>query len=552
MGDDRVHDGESAIRALSLLIATSDDPFVLTDLDGTVLHANAPALEFPHLAHVVRQQMPRIVSRSPGTRWRGEVSVDDGSMQRTFDVQVVCTEDSLAIHARDISSSVRLHHQLAHLASHDALTDLPNRAHLFRRLTDAIERSRTRHESLTILYVDIDDLKNVNDTLGHECGDVVIGAVARRLVSATRPGDLVARIGGDEFIVLCEGVADVDSAADMAERIRRATSGRVDQPGCDIDAEVSIGVVMYRGLDAVPTPDETADSLLRDADKAMYQAKVRGKARCEIYTEDMRAAERLRAELVADLEHAIERSELFVLHQPIVSPHTHAVVAAEALVRWNHRQLGVLQPTTFVDLADETSMGPAMGTWVVSRAVKDLREWMDEGRVDGRFAVHTNVSRRQVVDPTFVDTVLTAMSDASVRPSQLVLEFGEALVLHDDGRAVRALQSLRRRGVRLSLDDFGSGTSSLAILRTCPVDFVKLDGSLTRGLGEGDDDEPIVRSMIQLAHGFDASVIAESVTTPLQVERLITLGCDLVQGFHIGDPVPAENFATGTATVFPK
>jgi EAL domain-containing protein (putative c-di-GMP-specific phosphodiesterase class I) len=251
-----------------------------------------------------------------------------------------------------------------------------------------------------------------------------------------------------------------------------------------------------------------------------------------------------------DLERAVERDELFLVHQPIVSPHAQHIVAAEALVRWHHPELGVLQPASFIGLAQESPIGAAMGRWVIERATGDLRRWMDQGRVDGHFVIHVNVSRPQLVEHDFVESTMKSLAAMSLRTSQLVLEFDESLILNDDGRALRALQSIRRQGVRLSLDDFGAGTSSLTILRTCPVDFVKLDGSLVRGLGEVDTDEPIVRSMIQLAHGFDACVIAESVTTPIQVDRLVSLGCDLVEGFHIGEPVDAAEFATGTATVF--
>jgi diguanylate cyclase (GGDEF)-like protein len=551
----RDDESQQAIRTLSELIASSDDPFLLTDIDGTILHANRAARDHHQLPQIVRQQMPRFALSSPGAHWRGEVAVDNGDSVHTFDVQVVCTDTTMAIHARDISSSVRLQRQLAHLASHDALTDLPNRTHLLRRLTDAIERSRARQENLSVFYVDIDDLKRVNDTVGHEYGDALIATIGRRLVAATRPGDLVARIGGDEFVILCEDISDERSATELAERIRQASSGhvhipRADLPKIDLQTSVSVGVVMYRGGESETSIVRTAEALLRDADTAMYRAKMLGKARCELYTEDMRTAEQERSRLIRDFEHAVEGDELFLVHQPIVSPYTQRIVAAEALVRWRHPELGVLQPASFITVAMESSTGAAMDRWVIEQAATSLRRWLDQGRLDGHFAIHVNVSRPHVIEPDFVESVMESLAAASLRTSQLVLEFEESLVLDDDGRAVRALQSIRRRGVRLSLDDFGAGTSSLTVLRTCPVDFVKLDGSLVRDLGEVDTDEPIVRSMIQLAHGFDASVIAESVTTAVHVERLVSLGCDLVQGFHIGEPVSAADFATGTATVF--
>jgi diguanylate cyclase (GGDEF)-like protein len=532
------------------LISISDDPFVLTDADGTILYANHAPVDPELLTHFVRQQMPRSVLTTPGSKWRGEVSFDIDGDTRTFDVQVVCSDSSTAFQARDISSALRLQKQLAHLASHDALTDLANRSHLLRRLAQAVDRARTNHSNVTLLYIDIDDLKRVNDSVGHEIGDELITAVGQRLRSSTRPEDLVARIGGDEFVVLCERVDDETSASDIAERVRRSASGRYVLPSLDAEITVSVGAVMYAAMGESDASASTAESLLRDADKAMYHAKLRGKARSEMYTEAMRIAERERARLAADLEQAVDMEQLFLVHLPIVSPHTHRIVATEALVRWQHPDRGVLQPAAFIDLAEGSGAGRSIGTWVIRRAVEDLRRWIDEGRVDGHFVVHVNVARSHVLAPDFADVVLDAVSAGSLRPDQIVIEFNEKVVLDDDGRAVRTLRSLRRRGVRLCLDDFGAGTSSLTSLTTCPVDFVKLDGTLVRGLGEGGHDEPIVRSVIQLAHGFDASVIAESVSTPLQIERLVALGCDLVQGFHIAMPLPAADFAAGTATVF--
>ena len=539
-----------AMSELAHLISTSDDPFVLTDASGTILYANHAPVNPELLTHVVRQQMPRSVLATPGSKWRGEVSFDIDGDIRTFDVQVVCSDSSVAFQARDISASLRLQKQLAHLASHDALTDLANRSHLLRRLAQAIDRARTNHSTVTLLYIDIDDLKRINDSVGHEIGDALIAAVGRRLRSSTRPEDLVARIGGDEFVVLSEGVDDESSASQMAERVRRSASGQYTLARLDAEITVSVGVVMYAAMGETESSATTAESLLRDADKAMYHAKLRGKARSEVYTEAMRIAEHERTRLAADLEHAVEMDQLFLVHLPIVSPHTHRIVATEALVRWQHPDRGVLQPAAFIDLAEGSGAGRSIGTWVIRRAVEDLRRWIDEGRVDGHFVVHVNVARSLVLAPDFADVVLDALSLGSLRPDQIAIEFNEKVLLDDDGRAARTLQSLRRKGIRLCLDDFGAGTSSLTSLTSCPVDFVKLDGTLVRSLGEGGHDEPIVRSVIQLAHGFDASVIAESVTTPLQIERLIALGCDLLQGFHIAKPLSAADFAAGTATVF--
>jgi len=541
---------ERAMNELAHLISISDDPFVLTDVTGTILYANHSPVNPELLTHVVRQQMPRSVLATPGSKWRGEVSFDIDGDARTFDVQVVRSDSSVAFQARDISSSLRLQKQLAHLASHDALTDLANRSHLLRRLAHAIDRARTDQSNVTLLYIDIDDLKRINDSVGHEIGDALITAVGQRLRSSTRPEDLVARIGGDEFVVVCEGVDDESTASQMAERVRRSASGRYVLPSLDTEITVSLGVVVYVAMGETDMSASTAESLLRDADKAMYHAKLRGKARSEMYTEAMRTAELERTRLAADLEHAVEMEQLFLVHLPIVSPHTHRIVATEALVRWQHPDRGVLQPAAFIDLAEGSGAGRSIGKWVIRRAAEDLRRWIDEGRVDGHFIVHINVARSLVLAPDFSDVVLDAVSVGSLRPDQIVIEFNERVLLDDDGRAVRALRSLRRRGIRLCLDDFGAGTSSLTSLTSCPVDFVKLDGSLVRSLGEGGHEEPVARSVIQLAHGFDAFVIAESVSTQIQIERLIALGCDLVQGFHIAKPLPAADFSAGTATVF--
>ncbi|MFM7870500.1 MAG: putative bifunctional diguanylate cyclase/phosphodiesterase, partial [Actinomycetota bacterium] len=282
-------------------------------------------------------------------------------------------------------------------------------------------------------------------------------------------------------------------------------------------------------------------ALLRDADTAMYRAKMRGRSRCELFTEQMRASARDRALLSASLESALARGELSLVYQPILDAHTRRIVAAESLVRWHHRDLGLLTPSSFIDLAEDSGTIVPIGEWVIQQSCRDLRRWLDTGQVDRHFVVHINVSRRQVADRRFVERLTEAAESSAIPPSRLVLEFDEKMLLDDDGTILRTLLSLKRLGFRLSIDDFGTGYSSLSHLRSCPTDYLKLDGSFVRGLGQDERDDPIVRSMIQLAHSLDITVIAEWVTTSDQWDRLRLLGCDQVQGFGIGRPVRAED-----------
>lgn len=270
-----------AVHHLAELIMASKDLFVLVDEHGAVVHANFIEPDPSDFAATVLEHIPPDARRD--SHWRGMVSFDSGSEPLVFDVQMTGRIDSRAIHARDITESVHLQNQLAHLATHDALTDLPNRALLVSSLEDSVERAHARHTNVAVLYVDIDDLKRVNDTIGHERGDAVIAEISRRLSAATRPGDLVARIGGDEFVVLCESVDDERAATDIAERIRLAAAGPM--PEADVDISVSVGVVLYTGIDGTKSIAELANSLLREADKAMYDAKAHGKSRCWVHSE---------------------------------------------------------------------------------------------------------------------------------------------------------------------------------------------------------------------------------------------------------------------------
>jgi diguanylate cyclase (GGDEF)-like protein/PAS domain S-box-containing protein len=500
----------------------------------------------------IRDQVPReVTTSSTSNRWEGELGFrsPDGIM-RTLSIvlQIVRTADGVISHysaiARDITEAKQLQDELTRQATHDAMTGLPNRVLFLRKLSEALERSRTLKRGVTVLFVDLDKLKDVNDNIGHGVGDQLLNTIAKRLVSATRPSDIVARIGGDEFVVLCDGLGDEHVAMDVADRVRQAMTGQVILQGIEIFTSASIGIAMATpALLSEESPNDAAVTLLRNADTAMYRAKQRGRGRCEMFSEEMRKTDRDRAALSSELERALATNQLFVVHQPIVSTHTGRVAGTEALLRWNHPERGVLTPPVFLEMAEESGAIGPIGDWVIRQACIDARSWMDANIVDGSFVVHVNVSARQLSDSGFVERVMGSLRDTKLEPLHLALEINETTMLNDNPAIMRTLNALKRLGVKLAIDDFGTGYSSLAHLRDFPADFLKLDGTLVRDIGLQGSDDPIVRSIIQLAHSLNMSVIAEWVTTDDQTQRLRLLGCDFVQGNRIGEPVVASEFA---------
>ena len=506
----------------------------------------------------VRDQLPRVLldaapPADSSHRWEGEIGFrsPDG-IARTLSVVVQVVRDANgSVHhwatiTRDITEERQSQAELARQATHDALTGLPNRVLFERKTTEALERSRTTHSSVAVLFIDLDKLKHVNDTIGHAVGDQLIVTVARRLSAATRPSDLVARISGDEFVVLCEGLLDEQVALDVAERIRMSITGPLVLQGVEIEAGASIGVAMSTPeLLNTESAADAAVTLLRSADTAMYRAKQRGRGRSELYSEDMRTAAKARQTLASELEQALAGNQFAVVFQPIESAHTGRVVAAEALLRWNHPTRGLLAPGAFLDLADESGLIAPIGDWVLNESARTTAEWISTGLVDRNMAIHVNASRRQLSDITFVDRALTILRDNNLEGSQLVFETSEATLVDNNPSVLRTVTALKRQGVRIAVDDFGAGYSSLASLRTFPADLLKLDGTLVRDVGRTDGgDDPMVRSLIQLAHSLNLIVCAEWVTTEDHVQRLKVLGCDLLQGNRIGEPISAEAFAT--------
>ena len=526
----------------------------LIGITDTASHADAAAELF---IQAIRDQVPREVITTPtSNRWEGELAFrsPDGIM-RTMSIvlQIVRAADGSVSHysaiARDVTEAKQLQDELSRQATHDALTGLPNRVLLVRKLSEALERCVTTKRGVAVLFIDLDKLKHVNDSVGHSVGDQLITTIAKRIASATRPTDLVARISGDEFVVLCDGLSDEHVAMDVAERVRQAVTGQVILQGMEIVTSASIGIALSTpALLTDEAPADAAVTLLRNADTAMYRAKSRGRGRCELFTEDMRRDARERVALTAELERALASGQLSIVHQPVVSSHTSRVVGTEALLRWHHPLRGTLTPPSFLELAEDSgSIGP-IGDWVVRSACRDAQSWITAGHFDRSFRVHVNVSARQLGDAQFVDRTLASVRESGLEPSNLVLEISEKTMLADNPAVTRALSALKRSGVRIAIDDFGTGYSSLAHLRDFPADYLKLDGSLVRDLGQQGGDDPIVRSIIQLAHSLNMSVIAEWVSTDDQSQRLRLLGCDFVQGNRIGEAVAANEFTTSRAT----
>lgn len=419
---------------------------------------------------------------------------------------------------------------LRHQSLHDPLTHLPNRALLLDRLRQAMARSRRDGSTVAVLFCDMDDFKYVNDTLGHEAGDRLLRELAPRLQSALRTTDTLARFGGDEFVVLCEGLTDPSEVIAVADRLLEACKAPIDLGRSAFVPTASIGI-------ALATPESASDpeALLRDADAAMYRAKSRGKGRYELFDAAMRTHTLERAGLLADLRHAVSRAELVLEFQPIVSLQRRQLAGLEGLVRWHHADRGLLMPDQFIALAQDEGLIHDLGRWVIDEAVRCTADWRErEVPVLAGAMTGVNVSWRQIAQGTLVEDVRQALERHGLDPAAFCVEVTETAVLEDPERAAEALSALRQLGVHLVLDDFGTGQSSLALLREFPFHTLKLDRSF---LASGDWD--IVRAVSQMARGFDLLVVAEGIERLDQQENAAQLGCDFGQGWLYGRAVAA-------------
>jgi len=419
-------------------------------------------------------------------------------------------------------------------ALHDQLTGMPNRALFLDRLQHALDRASQDQSACAVLFMDLDDFKVVNDSLGHEAGDELLVNVSQRLQGCLRLGDTAARLGGDEFTLLLENISDVSDAVRVAERITEALASPVELRNQRIFVSTSTGIALAAGANLQP------GNLLRDADVAMYAAKKEGKGGYKLFNVSMHTRALRRLSLEDALRRALERQEFEVYYQPKVLVSTGEIVGMEALARWHHPKYGLVGPNEFIPFAEETGLILPIGQWVLGEACRQTRAWQDQFSPIPHLVTSVNLSVKQFRQPDLTAMLAATLAETGLDPRYLQLEITESVVVDDIEYAVSLLHDLKSLNVELAIDDFGKGYSSLESLSRFPVDYLKIDRAFVKELGVRDQDAAIAKLVIELAHAVGMKAVGEGVETTEQLALLRELGCDLAQGFYFQEPLPSE------------
>jgi len=443
----------------------------------------------------------------------------------------------------DVSMARSVVQEMSRLAQHDALTDLPNRMMLKDRITQGISLALRNHNQLAVLFLDLDGFKHINDSLGHAIGDKLLQSVAARLVACVRKSDTVSRQGGDEFVILLPEVTHAADAAVSAAKIISELKKEHTLGEHRLRVTVSIGVSTY------PDNGEDAETLIKNADTAMYYAKQSGRDNCQFFRPDMGLNAVERQSLEGQLRYALERQELLLHYQPKVNLKTGAITSVEALVRWQHPERGLVLPGQFLPIAEDTGLILAIGQWVLREACRQTREWLDAGLLAVPVAV--NISSLEFRSQHFLEDVQVALKDSSLDSNYLELELTETVLMRHADSSAYALRQLKAIGVRLAVDDFGTGYSSLSYLTRFPIDALKLDQSFVRDIIADTDDAIVVSAVVAMSKSLRHRVIAEGVETIEQLAFLQAHGCDEGQGYYFSRPVGAEQFAKLLETGIP-
>jgi diguanylate cyclase (GGDEF)-like protein/PAS domain S-box-containing protein len=538
------------------------DGVLSTDIRGNVTYMNTVAESLTGWTREEAMGQPahavfRILDTRTRTGMESPLDLairENKTLSLTADCLLICRdgteapiEDSAApIHDRrgkvigavivfhDVTATRTMLQRMSHLAQHDGLTDLPNRLLFNDRLNQAIALAQRHETRLAVMFIDLDRFKYVNDSLGHAMGDRVLQSVAQRLLSCVRKSDTVSRQGGDEFVVLLTEVAHDADAAHVAEEILRAlrVSHRLDNQ--ELHLTVSIGIVTY------PDDGSDADTLLRNADFAMYQAKGNGRDNYEFFQADMNSRAMARQSLENDLHHALQRREFFLHYQPKIDLETGAICGAEALLRWRHPQRGLVSPTQFIPVAEESGLIVPIGQWVLREACRQLEAWHSAGLAN--FGIAVNTSSVELRSRTFVDSLIAILEGTGIEPRHLQLELTETFLMQDSTSTAAVLNDIRSLGVAIALDDFGTGYSSLSYLKRFPIDTLKIDRSFVEELITESDSASIVNAVIAMGKSLRMRVVAEGVETREQLQFLQEHCCPEGQGYFFSRPIVAGEF----------
>lgn len=554
------------MRLASLVYSSSSEAMVVTSLDGTIIDVN-PAFSAAtgytiadikgrsgysiggtdHTAGLVAERL-RLSVEATG-KWSGEISIrrKDGS-----EFPAYLTVDTYLAHAHGERRRVALIHDMTekrqaeqvirHQANFDALTDLPNRRLFFDRLGQEIEHASGTHDELALLFIDLDRFKEVNDTLGHDQGDLLLLEVVRRIAASVRASDTVARLAGDEFTVILPAVGDTDVAAGIAEAILERIAAPYTLAGELVAVSASIGVAIY------PKDADNAEALLVCADQAMFAAKKEGRNRSKVFTKALLQAERERLRITQDLRTALAAGQFALHYQPIVDLRTGKVCKAEALIRWNHPVRGPIHPADFIAVAEESGLIIDIGRWVLAEALEQLVRW--QALMGKGFQISVNKSPMEFCAPASGPESWSGMIERmNVPVGSLVIEITEGSVMEQSAGVIDQLFRFQAAGIEIALDDFGTGYSSLSYLRRLDIDYIKIDRSFIRSLTRGPDDVALCRAIISMAHALRISVIAEGVETELQRDILLAAGCDYGQGYYFCPPVDPSAFEAFVSAV---
>ena len=435
---------------------------------------------------------------------------------------------------RDISEIKATEKRLEHLAHYDTLTDLPNRSLLIVRLEQALSLAHRNHWTLAVIFIDLDHFKEVNDSLGHSTGDRLLTEVGKRLLHCVRESDTVARLGGDEFVIVLDNVANPGVVSEILGKLKDTLGRPVCLDGYELFVTASMGISLF------PGDGQDAEVLLRNADSAMYHVKKEGRNHWGFYSERMNEQSRRRLQLTSGLRHAIEKNQFSLVYQPQLALATRSVCGAEALVRWEHPELGMISPLEFIPLAEDTGIIEEIGEWVLHEVCRRIVAWCDKGLCLPRISV--NVSARQFNSTNFIECVEQLVQEHRLAPGCLDLEITESLLVRTDARLLNDMQRLCDIGVVFSVDDFGTGYSSLSYLKRFPISMIKADRSFVRDIPDDRDDIEITAAIISMSHKLNIRVIAEGVETLQQLAFLSEQGCDEIQGYLCSRPLSKAAF----------